>query len=221
MKHKTNRTRHGNNEEGFVLVGAVLILMLLIVIGIIATTNTSLELQIAGNDRVHKETFYQADGGTQLIGRILEESIGASGPFSSTSIDATTNQLKDPTLTQPVTDIVIFDTNLAANGANRDENDFYATPPARDIAFYPGGYNAVNPDDSPHTNIIVDGNTGTTAGFGLQMMAGAAGLGRAAASGGTQILFTMYSQHIGRSNSESVIGVQYRHIVGQELIGRY
>lgn len=190
--------------------------MLLMVIGISATTNTSLELQIAGNDRVHKETFYQADGGTQIAARILEESIGASGPFSNTSLDAN-NLLQDPT--DPNITILINDTDVAVNADDRDETNL--SDASRDIAFFPDGYNVASPNDAPHTNIIMGGNTSNTAGFGLQMMAGAAGLGRAAASGGTQILFTMYSQHIGRSNSESVIAVQYRHIVGQELIGRY
>ena len=82
MTPNRNITKDRDNEEGFVLVGALLILMLLMIIGISATTNTSLELQIAGNDRTHKETFYQADGGSQLAVRLVEESLGTPGGFT-------------------------------------------------------------------------------------------------------------------------------------------
>ncbi len=64
------------------------------IIGISATTNTSLELQIAGNDRTHKETFYQADGGSQLAARLVEESLGTPGGFTALDGD---NVLIDPT----------------------------------------------------------------------------------------------------------------------------
>jgi len=50
-----------NNENGFVLVVSLLFLLILTIIGIIATGTTSLELQIAGNDRFAKEDFYNQE----------------------------------------------------------------------------------------------------------------------------------------------------------------
>lgn len=61
----------GRDEHGFVLVGALLILLLLVLIGVAATTNTSLELQIAGIDRIRKETFYAADSGVYMAPRLI------------------------------------------------------------------------------------------------------------------------------------------------------
>jgi hypothetical protein len=61
------------NEEGSVLVISVVILALLTVIGIAATTTTSIELQIAGNDRVYKENLYQAEGAAMMLARVLED----------------------------------------------------------------------------------------------------------------------------------------------------
>ncbi len=50
-----------DNEDGFVLVATMLILILLVVIGISATNTTSIEYQIAVNDRMAKEDFYNQE----------------------------------------------------------------------------------------------------------------------------------------------------------------
>jgi Tfp pilus assembly protein PilX len=50
-----------NNENGFVLVASLLILLLLVVIGTSAVTNSTIEIQIAGNERTHKQAFYAAE----------------------------------------------------------------------------------------------------------------------------------------------------------------
>jgi len=207
------------DEGGYVLVGALLILLLLVVIGISASTSTSLELQVAGNDRIRKETFYQADGGTQLAARLVEESLGTPGGF--TALDAN-NVLQDPL--SPNTTILIVDTTLSENdNTARDETSVSDGVGGRDIAYYPDGYNPLLPDPNvmPHTNIIMDGVTSTTAGAGLQMLAGYEGKGKGTAGGGGQILYTIYSQHMGVSQSESVVAVEWRHLIGLELEGRY
>jgi len=200
-----------DNEGGYVLIGVLLILVLLLVIGISSTTNTSLELQIATNDRIHKETFYQADGGTQLAVRLVEESLGTSSPF--TALDAN-GILIDPV--SPNNTILIVDNSLWDNVGSRNENSVSDT--ARDVAYFSGG----NPANvNPHTNIIVDGVTSTVAGAGLQMLAGYEGKGKGTAGGGGQILYTIYSQHMGKTQSESVVKVEWRHVIGLELEGRY
>ncbi len=51
-----------NNEQGFVLVASLMMLMVLMIIGIAATNTTTLELQISGNDRLAKQVFYRAEG---------------------------------------------------------------------------------------------------------------------------------------------------------------
>ncbi len=54
------------NEDGFVLVATLVILVLLVVLGISTTTNTNIELKIAGNDKVSKQNFYVAEGGAYI-----------------------------------------------------------------------------------------------------------------------------------------------------------
>ncbi len=215
MAPKIFSQNYRNEESGFVLVGALLILLLLVVIGISATTNTSLELQIAGNDRTHKETFYQADGGTQLAVRLVEESLGTPGGFTKVNTD---NVLIVPT--NPINSVLIEDTTLSENDdTSRDENDVSDT--ARDLAYFPNGYDPATPNAIPHTNIIADGLTTVATGSGLQMLAGYEGKGKGTAGGGAKINYDIYSQHLGKSNSESIIAIRWSHIIGLELEGRY
>jgi len=60
-----------NNEQGFVLVASLMMLMILLVIGIAATNTTTIELQISGNDKLAKQTFYKAEGVAAEAVRII------------------------------------------------------------------------------------------------------------------------------------------------------
>lgn len=201
-----------NNEDGFVLVGALLILLLLVLIGISASTSTTLELQIAASDRIRKEAFYHADAGTQAAIRLVEESLGTPGGF--TAIDGN-GVLVDPF--NPNNTMVIVDPALSEN----EGVPALPTDAARDAAYYPEGYNPALPNAVPHTNITAAGVTRATEGAGLQMVAGYEGKGKGTAGGGGEIFYTIFSQHVGRSDSESVVRVEWRHVIGLELEGRY
>lgn len=52
-----------NNEDGSVLIVALIMLVLLTLIGISATTTSEIETKIAGNDRVFKRNLYFAEAG--------------------------------------------------------------------------------------------------------------------------------------------------------------
>jgi Tfp pilus assembly protein PilX len=51
------------NEQGFVLVLALFMLVVCTIIGIAAMNTIITEIDIAGNEKVHKETSYQAEAG--------------------------------------------------------------------------------------------------------------------------------------------------------------
>ena len=199
-----------NNEDGFILVVALMVLAILSFIGIAGIATALIEQHIARNERIRQTTFYQADGGTQLAIRLVEESLGSPGGFTAVT---------DDVLDGSDNTILILDTNLAINEAGRTEADLLAGD--RDVAFFPEGYDAGAPDKGPHTNIIVDGVTSVATGSGLQMLAGYEGFGKGTAGGGGQILYTLYAQHVGRAKSESVVQVTWRHAIGLELEGRY
>lgn len=211
-----------NNDSGYVLIGVLFILLLMVVIGLAGTTDTSLELQIASNDRIRRETFYQADGTTQIAVRLVEESVGSAGAFTALDSD---NLLTDPD--SPNDTVLIVDDTLWDNEHGRDftdvKDDTAVDGGGRDFAYFPGGYDSTvaDPDTEPHSNVIVDGVTTTIAGAGLQQLAGYEGKGKGTAGGGGKILYTIYSQYKGKSESESIIAVQWRHVIGLEVEGRY
>ncbi len=64
-----------NNQRGSALIIALLMLVVLTLIGISATTTTTFELQISGNDKLYKRSFFAADGGTSAGSELIEQSI--------------------------------------------------------------------------------------------------------------------------------------------------
>lgn len=52
-----------HNQQGFVLILALFMLTLCSIIGIAAMNTSITEIDIAGNEKVHKETFYQVEAG--------------------------------------------------------------------------------------------------------------------------------------------------------------
>ena len=54
------------------------------------------------------------------------------------------------------------------------------------------------------------------AGGAIQMAAGYEGKGKGAPSGGAHILYDIYSEHLGRFNSKSMVLLQWRHVIGME-----
>lgn len=80
------------NERGFVLIVSLLMLVVLMIIGIAATNTTTIELQISGNDKVAKQTFYQADSGTEVGIRVVEDCIESAGFDSNSWYGVTINK---------------------------------------------------------------------------------------------------------------------------------
>lgn len=217
MKPEKIVSRVMDDEGGFVLVAAMIVLLILTLIGISALNTSNTEIQIGGNDRMRKQVFSQADGGTQLAARLVEESIGSRIGFTALTLVGADNVLQDPDLLIKNNTVLISNTTIWKNTG--------ALPPiptdaARDAAFFPDGYTLATAN-TPHTNITVSGVTSAAAGSGLQMVAGYEGKGKGTAGGGGQILYTIFSQHIGLLGSESVVQVGWRHIIGLELEGRY
>ena len=87
--------RQLRDEEGSVILVALLVLMILTLIGISATNTSQVEIQIAGNQKFHDIAFYHADSGIystpKLISACLDNGaepivagityLGSSGTF--------------------------------------------------------------------------------------------------------------------------------------------
>ena len=69
------------NEDGSILVVALIMLVLLTLIGISATETSRMDIQIAGNEMVYKQNFYQADAAVMQAMQTMENSdLEASPP---------------------------------------------------------------------------------------------------------------------------------------------
>jgi hypothetical protein len=62
-----------NNEEGTVLVIALIILVFLTLIGISISVTTEVEIQIAGNERLYKDNLYTAEAAAMHCAQKMEE----------------------------------------------------------------------------------------------------------------------------------------------------
>lgn len=204
----------GKNDQGFVLVATLMILLVLTIIGISATRTTMTELTIAGNDRVYKSTFYQADGGTELGERLVFE----NAICSTTSNGFTANLA-------PGNIYALIGDNIIVQNLTFAQNPIEVPTPTvangkRDLAYYPTGSIAANTlvgtalpntnDALPHTNLLYQERTVVNPGSGLTMIAGYEGLGAGSIGGGTSSRYIMNSQHIGIDNSRTIVSVGWR-----------
>ena len=61
------------NENGAVLVVALMLLVLLTILGISISSTSEVELQIAGNEMRYKENLYKADAAAMACAQIMDE----------------------------------------------------------------------------------------------------------------------------------------------------
>jgi Tfp pilus assembly protein PilX len=201
------------NENGFVLIGALVILLVLVMIGISATSSSILEMQIAGADRIHTETFYQADSGVYLAARLLEENIavrefGGFSKLDGNNLLQDPNALTDATSPLPNNTIVIDNINLWQNlgvGGSGEPPEPNPTPATlvSDIRYFLNGFNALAAANQQQTVITIAGGNAT-------LLPGSD-------ASESQTIYTIRSLHIGRAQSEAQIEVRWRHINNDKL----
>ena len=209
-----------NNDGGFVLVVALLIMVVLTIIGIAATNTSVFELKISGNDRVHKRALYQAEAGGILSTEVLEQNINCLTGFSKTG---TLNSI----------DIAELDNSTRV--WSRTSNGRYG------LAMYldplPWTTSVCNPTDpaGPNisypisnlgsgvelTDVYLGGNIVPLPGGSLVMAAGYERKGKSAAGGGTARMYDIISIHNGLNNSRSLVVLGWRHLVGDESACKY
>jgi len=202
-----------DNERGSLVVIAVVILMLLTLIGISITTTTSTELQIAGNEKLQKTAFYEADGGTEVGAEIVEQNlgcVGAPGGFTEDVVGDDADESSDTSLAVKVVNQGMWQ-NEESDAFEPWDQDTDSGDYKRDF-YFPDGYTT----DQPHTNVKLGGDTTLSSGAAIQMVAGYEGKGKGAGGGGGYIVYNMYTKRIGVRNSTSTILVQWRHVIGQE-----
>lgn len=205
------------NEDGFVMVVALMILVILTLIGTAGLETSSFEEQIAGNEWLAKQTFYKSDGGTEIGAEVLEYNFSC-GEVKPSNLSRLKLQ-SDPNPSQ------IFH-NKRSDWVAVDETTYPSTT-NRDLCWPSGFANLENPTStematqcasatSEQTNIKIFGEIGLNPGSAIQMAAGYEGKGKSAAGLGASYVHDIHSQNRGVRGNEAIIRIQWQHMVGQE-----
>jgi Tfp pilus assembly protein PilX len=124
------------NEEGSVLVLALIMLVLLTLLGIAATRTSEIEIQIAGNERTYKLNFFSADGAVmeccQRVDNGGTEMTAMNGTQPNWMIDLNNKNVSGVTV--PYTD----DITNAANWTNDFSQKSSLGSDIRFMAFFDG-----------------------------------------------------------------------------------
>ena len=208
-----------NNEKGSLILIVVLILISVTVLGIFALNTTTVEIQIAGNDKFHKMAFHNADSGIYTVPKVISEAV---------NIKATPN-LDDPAYRDRDPDRDQFSLYTYLNPGSSDYAED-ATTFYRQLAGF-DSYNAtpdiefalarIDPDDADLYKGTLAGNdivrvdverlkTINIAGGGAEFASGAEGGGSSLKG----IYFGLDSFGSGPGNSKSNVGARYLKVVG-------
>lgn len=210
------------NEQGFIMITALMILVVLTLMGLAVNRGSQTEWRIAMNDRLQKQNFYQADGNTELACELLEQNIACLGFNTSfingndSNVDGGADQYDiyiNPSSTGFWRNFKLSGPSVPVpadhDGTDNDSRDFT----------YPldsSGNPYVDNDEVPHTNFRVAGNTELTTGAAIQMAAGYEGRGKGLAVGGATLYYDINVKSYNERNSSTSICIKYQHVLGQE-----
>jgi hypothetical protein len=191
--------RQQASEDGFVLVYVLMLMVVLMILGVSGIGTSIFETKMASNNALHKQTFYEADGGTEVGIRLVAENMKCIGGFSSASMTSgigdginvvsgrhefwiTNNLLVDPGLPDP----------FLTDTTSTKHRDFW--------------YNT----EHGTNHLRINSKTKLTTGAAIQMSAGYEGRGRGVGTDGAYLKFDINSLHQGTRNNQSGICIGYR-----------
>jgi uncharacterized protein YycO len=208
-----------DNQRGSALVVALLMLVVLTLIGISATTTTTFELQIATNDKLFKSAFYAADGATEMCGEVIEQNIeqrnwaneiarGNVAVLRQTKKDGAFVNLADGNLyLNRDSDLIPGTTDPVPPGPDDDNYDLIYPLTAVDTGTWtliPG---------AAHTTMKAVGNTTLSTGSAVQLIAGYEGKGKGASAGGAWITYDVRANRNDVRNTQARILLGWRHVL--------
>ncbi len=212
MRHRLPFT---NKDEGFVMVIALVLLVLLSIMGIAITRVSYIEIQIAGNNKKMTEGFYKADGGTEVGVGLMEENLlcpkGFRAPAAHNNNDASTSY--------SLVGVDVFDSRFAhAIDVSGVPSDLPGTPSMKDVpsdkvrSLRISDHPSVHNDTVSHTNIAVYGSKAKP--IQGSALATASGYSGNSAPLGTKKDMKIYSRHDGHAKTTNKLFLQYVFVVG-------
>jgi hypothetical protein len=196
----------GRNDGGFVLVWALLLMVVLLILGVSGIGTSVFESMMTANDALHKQSFFQADGGANVAAMLIEENISCPIGFTSNFTGATT---AIPTSAAPL--IVVEPAPHLALYRNTTPVPLI-TDANRDAYYF---YNAADSGGTtlPHTNIKTGGTVVIIPGGPRNIGSGYEGLPKNQASARN---YDTYAQYFNNRQSQSIVQIMWQHVNGLE-----
>ena len=172
------------NENGAVLIIALIILVLLTLVGISVTRTTEIEIQIAGNQQFQKIAFYTADSGIYSTPKLIRKSVNESA--------------------QPTVSAITY-LDASSDTFYREIMGYDTYDTTSDISYNLGGHVVEVDVERTGQESLVGG--------GVEFGSGAEGIGTGSA-GGVAIFYTMASEGEGPASAQAEIEGVYRLLPG-------
>ncbi|MBE0502086.1 MAG: hypothetical protein IBX47_11680 [Desulfuromonadales bacterium] len=216
----TPQRSHPENEQGFILIITMLVLVVLTILCIGALDNSTFEVQIAANDRAGRVAFNLADGGVYAAGKLLGQTIESIDNISYDNLYYV--NILDPNDTgySPTialdSDAVttIPNAQVSVEGANRDLFNSrikgYVNPGGA------GTYDFMLRDPNGQGDIygrITERSTKSVAGGGAEFGSGSSGVG-SGSSGSTAVTLDVDIDSYAARNTRAQLAVRYRKVLG-------
>jgi len=232
-----------SDDSGSVAIIMALLLMAVVsIIGVSSINNSITETNIATNDMIYKDTFVEADGGSEVGREILEQNIACLGftgsgdnisGASGFSIDGDGDGLNAVDVTEIVNEV--NENGTVLSWMNDGEQNFYLRenrPYLPDDTLLPADADS-DPDEpefpsatvrdfcyppgnpGEQTNVVVFGLTQHSTGSAIQLASGYEGKGKGAGGGGGEIVYQINSRH-DNSRGDHAIRIRWRHLIGNE-----
>ena len=216
----------GRKEGGFVLVWALLLMVVLLILGVSGIGTSVFESMMTANDALHKQSFFQADGGSNTAAMLIEENV--SCPLGFTPTQGANALILGNVLVEGNVNVGTGTRDLynnqktfvaATNRAGVPSED-PVSPLFRDAYYF---WDPADPNGNtlPRTNIKTGGTTDVLPGGPLEMGAGYEGRGKGLPGGGARIDFDTFSQYFNVRQSQGVVEIMWRHIIGFEGTCKY
>ncbi len=189
------------NEQGSVMIIALLMLSLLTIIGISAAKTSGIEIQIAANEKFHKIAFYNADSGIYVTPKLISLCVDSGEIQQSLSNITYLDSSGEPDPTDStLDDIFYYEIMGYEETLERTAHDS-----ANDMRFALGSHDVdVDIERTGQESI---------AGGGVEFSSGAEGVGTGS-TGGVALLFTMDSFGNGPGSSQTNVEADYRKVLG-------
>jgi len=173
------------DNEGYILVTALLLLLVLTIVGIAAINTSTVENILSGNIKLREENISSADAGTEISTAVIERCVRAQDTQGFTNIINPVFQPDDPDYLPTELRSSAFDSDL------------------QDIALQIGNQNVSVDIDKMYSRWM--------GGTAIEFASGYEGVGK---SGGKGFItfFRINSNSTGLVSSAAVIGAIYRYV---------